>query len=177
MLRQIAKTKATAEAGWKPWEGSPHTRLRILSCRDSIFGQGGIPLTAVILLAGSDREGSCVVPSVGGSLLTGRYPPRLQECILGASGGEFNRYRESRRDRDIIRNGPPQKSEFTDRQLDKAVSYIQEKLQGKAAPKKKSKPAVEARKPAVSNVNRKKSRSSIISDRSTRFRLLPDQAA
>ncbi|MCH7989733.1 MAG: S41 family peptidase, partial [Planctomycetes bacterium] len=51
--------------------------------------------------------------------------------------GENLSYERDRRDRDILRDGDPPKSEFKDRQLEKAVEYILEQLEGKTKKKKK----------------------------------------
>lgn len=78
---------------------------------------------------------------------------------------ELFSYNIYRRNRDVLRDGGPPKSDFKDRQLEKAVGYILEKLEGKTEPKKKDQPAVEAKKPAVSQLDPTR--------REKRMRLLP----
>jgi carboxyl-terminal processing protease len=85
------------------------------------------------------------------------------------SRGELIGYSNYRRDRDILRDGDPPKSDFKDRQLEKAVGYILEQLDGKTEKKKKDQPAVEAKKPDVSQLDRTRREKRIISERERRF--------
>lgn len=95
------------------------------------------------------------------------------------SFGELRGYQQYRSDRDILRDGDPPKSDFKDRQLSKALEYITEKLEGKPAKqeKKKDKPAVEAKKPAVSKLDRNLKNEIIFSSRLRALSLLLRQAA
>jgi carboxyl-terminal processing protease len=85
--------------------------------------------------------------------------------LVQFSRGELIGYESYRRTRDILRDGDPPKSDFKDRQLDKAVDYILEQLGGGTKKKKKNQPAVEAKKPAVSQLDRTRSGTRFIAER------------
>ena len=93
------------------------------------------------------------------------------------SRGEFLNYDIYRKDRDILREGGPPKSDFKDRQLQKAVGYILEQLGGNTEKKKKTQPAVEAKKPALSQFNRTRREKRKISERFLPFKKMYTHAA